>query len=63
MILVLLLVDDEPHGGETALAGGSVGDRQCLADTLRLEGSTVSDSPREPGMGRGSARVGKMSCS
>lgn len=65
MVLVLLLVDDEPHGGETALAGSSVGDRQGLTDTLRLEGGTVSESLTEPGClsGRGRASVGKMSWS
>lgn len=65
LVLVFLLVDDEAHGGETALVGGGIGDGQGLADALRLEGGTVSDSPREPGClrGRGRASVGKMSWS
>ena len=65
MVLVFLLVDDEPHRIERALSVDGIGYGQGVADVLNFERDTVRESARVVVVrdGRGRARVGKMSWS
>ena len=62
MVLVFLLVDDEPHGIECALPVDWIWDWYGEADALNVGGDTASESARGAGVraGLGRARLGKM---
>jgi hypothetical protein len=63
LVLVFLLVDDEPHGMECALPVEWIWDWYGEADALNMARDTASESARGVGVrvGLGRARLGKMS--